>query len=247
MIDDALKSGTISCDDRGSLYQALGAIPGEESRKRLLDVAGDKSLTDVERKQALQGLWNQPMSEALSRELTDMVSSDAPGAVRAESLRMLAFGKPGESSLDTRSIAESDKDSAVRQEAVMLSAMHPGTDNRGWLEERFLNDSSPDVKAAALGSLVMQAHYGGDGESVLAHLARVRGQTTDPSLLAMIDQGEKLVRSYDPRRIDLELQRDADVYAIAARFATGPSQAAMQRQAEYYKRIVAALTTDSRR
>lgn len=241
VLDDALKNSAISAADRGALYQAIGVVPGTESQKKLLDLAGDRSLSDSERRQALQGLWNQPMDEGLSKQLTDIVAGDAPGGVRAESLRMLAFSRPGDAPVDTRSIAESDKDPSVRQEAVMLSAIQPGQDKRGWLEERFLNDSSPDVKAAALGALVMQAHYAGDGDAALGHLARVRQQTSDPAVLAMIDRGEQLVRSYDPRRVDLELKREAQTYATVARYTSGPVQREMQRQADYYQRIISSL------
>lgn len=240
-IERALSKDTLSPEDRGSLYLALGAVPGERGGELLLGAARDESLPDDERLLALRGLWNRPPDADLQRELVDIVESDAPGSMRAESLRMLALdGKEG-TGLDARRIAVDDDDPAVRSEAVMLSALEPSADSRAWLEERLLNDRSPEVKAAALGAMVVQAHYTGNGGAVLDHLARARKHTDDPDVIALIERGETMVAEGDPRRLELGLRKDAELYRQIAPLTTGPARRSMERQAEYYRRMVESL------
>jgi hypothetical protein len=241
-LEKALASAESSTADRASLYQALGAVPGEGSGARLLAAVHDEDLSETERLQALRGLWNRPEDEGLRRELADLVDGGAPGALRSESLRLLAFSGGEGSGIDTKSLAVSDRDPEVRREAVLLSALKPDADSRGWLEERLLNDRSPDVQAAALGALVVQARYTGDGEFVRNHLERVKGLTDDPDVRSLVERGERMVDEYDPRRVELELRSDADFYRDVAIYTTGAARQAMQRQSEYYRRMVEALT-----
>jgi hypothetical protein len=241
-IESALASPELSPEDRASLYQALGAVPGERSGELILSAVRDEQLPAGERLQALRGLWNRPVDEDLRRELSDLVDGDAPGPMRAESLKMLAFSEPSAAaSVDARKLAEEDRDAAVRREAVMLSALEPGADSRGWLEERLLRDRSPDVQAAALGALVVQARYTGDGAVARNQLERVKKMTDDPGIRALVERGERMVEEYDPRRVEFELKENAELYRDIAAYTSGAARQAMQRQAEYYRRMVEAL------
>jgi hypothetical protein len=161
---------------------------------------------------------------------------------------MLAMrdGETGVRSEEVRRMAEEDRDPEVRREAVELGALQGGQDSRGWLEERLLRDRSPDVQAAALGALVVQARYAGDGDRVLGHLERVERSTDDPEVLALVARGRKMVSEYDPRRIDLELKGDADFYREVAPYTTGAARRSMERQAELYRRMIEALGTKTR-
>lgn len=240
-ISSALDDRTLSDEDRGALYQALGAIESPATGERLLGVAHDPQRSDVERLQGLQGLWHRPMDDDLSRELTSILESDAPASVRAESLKMLVVNSESAAHVDVKSLAVSDADPAVRREAVLLGALEGGPDAHGWLEERLLTDNSPDVKAAALGALVLQAHYSGESGAVLDHLGLARKLTNDAQVLDLIAQGEQMVRSYDPRRFELELQADADFYGTLSKYLSGPAQRDMQRRARYLEKMVTAL------
>jgi len=265
-LEKALASGKLSAADRASVYQALGAVPGDRSRARLLGAVHDEDLPDEERLSALKGLWNRPADAELRVELADLVQGNEPGAIRAESLRILTFsdgsvgddahestsGQPPSGSderdpasgggrrapVDMRRLAEEDRDPEVRREAVVLSALRPDDDSRGWLEERLLHDRSPEVQAAALGALVVQARYTGDGDRALEHLARMKKRTTDSTVLALVARGEEMVSEYDPRRVDLELRKDAEFYRDVAPYTTGAARQAMERQAEYRRRMV---------
>jgi hypothetical protein len=97
------------------------------------------------------------------------------------------------------------------------------------------------VKAAALGALVVQAHYTGDGAAVLDHLARARKQTDDPGMLALIERGEKMVAESDPRRLELGLRADAELYRTIAPLTTGPARRSLEREAEFYRRMIASI------
>lgn len=241
-IEGALSGADLSPEDRGALYQALGAVPGERSGERILSTVRDEAMPGEERLQALRGLWNRPVDDDLRRELSGIVDGDAPGAMRAESLRMLAFSGTGSgASIDARKLAEEDRDADVRREAVMLSALEPNPDSRGWLEERLLRDRSPEVQAAALGALVVQARFTGDGDVARRELERVRRSTDDPSIRTLVERGERMVDEYDPRRIEFELKENAELYRDVALYTSGAARQAMQRQAEYFGRMVEAL------
>src|SRR5688572_26339657 len=162
---------------------------------------------------------------------------------------MLVYGEPEGQAVDLRSVATLDADPGVGAEAVQLAAMQPSAGTREWLEERLLEDDSFDVKAAALGALVYRAHYTGEGDAVLGYLSRARKFTDDERALAMIAQGEQMVKDYDPRNLDLGLVKDAQLYDTLARFTDGPARRAFQRQAKQLAGIVAALRSsqDGRR
>jgi hypothetical protein len=246
-ISSALQNPSVSEFDRGSLYQALGVIQTPETKQRLLDIAHDAQRSDFERLQGLKGLWHRPVDEALASELRGIVDSNAPGAMRAESLRMLTMNSESVPDLDVRSIAASDEDAVVRREAVLLGALQGGPDSREWLEERLLNDRSPDVKVAALGAMVMQAHYAGGGEAALDHLAHARKMTQDPQVLELISRGETMAKSYDPRRLDIELQGQAEAYNTISKYTKGPAQLEMQRQARYTEMMIQWMRSSSPR
>ncbi|MFN0243691.1 MAG: HEAT repeat domain-containing protein [Planctomycetota bacterium] len=240
-LSSALQDASLSEQDRGALYQALGAIESPATGERLLGVANDPQRSDVERLQGLQALWHRPMDDDLSHELTSILESDAPGSVRAESLKMLIVNSESAAPVDVKSLAVSDAEPAVRREAVLLGALEGGPDAHGWLEERLLTDNSPDVRAAALGAMVMQAHYSGESGAVLDHLGLARKLTNDAQVLDLIAQGEQMVRSYDPRRFELELQADAELYGSLSKYLSGPAQRDMQRRARYLEKMVTAL------
>jgi hypothetical protein len=119
--------------------------------------------------------------------------------------------------------------------------MQPSDDSRAWLEERLFQDDSMDVKAAALGALVYQAHYAGDGDAVLGYLERARKLTDDEGALAMIAEGERMVKDYDPRNLELELAGQAEFLDTVARYTEGPAARSFQRQAKQLQQIVASL------
>lgn len=242
ILERALASGSLSTEDRASVYQALGAVPDGRGSAHLLRAVNDAELPEQERLDALRGLWNRPTDAKLREELTAILEGKQPGALRAESMRLLAFSDGG-SSIDARSVAEGDPDPLVRKEAVLLRAMEPGADTRGWLEERFLSDDSDDVRAAALGAMVVQARYTGDCDAVRGHLERVKQMTDDPAVQSLVARGEEMLGEYDPRRVDLELRKDVEFYSTVARFTTGAARVGMERQAAYLQRMVDAIAS----
>ncbi len=246
-ISSALQNSAVSEADRASLYQALGVIQSPETKQRLLDVAHDTALSDTERLQGLRGLWHRTVDEELATELRGIIDSNAPAEMRAESLRMLAMNSETMPELDVLTLAAADEDDAVRREAVLLGALQGGPDTRAWLEERLLNDRSPDVKAAALSAMVVQAHYGGDGETALDYLSRARRMTEDPAVIDLIDRGETMARSYDPRRLDIQLQEQAETYKTIAKYVKGPSQLEFQRQARYMDALMRSIRANQPR
>lgn len=241
LLEDVLARPDLDAAARQALYNALGVLPGEEGADRLLALAGSDELAPEERLAGLRGLWNRPIDERLADELRGLLEGHADPALRVEALRMLANGESDAAGLDLRSLAALDDDPSVRSEAVQLAAMRPGEDTRAWLEQRLMQDDSLDVKAAALGALVYQAHYGGGGEAVLGYLAQARRYTDDEDALAMIAEGERMVKSYDPRRVDLELAEDAKLYETLARYSDGPAQRSFQRQARLLASMVSAV------
>jgi len=246
VLERALAAGSLGAVERAAIYRALGAVPGERSGERLLAAVRNGELGAEERLGALRGLWSRPADEGIRGELASLVAGDEPGPIRAESLRMLSLRAGGDGSggpaLDVRRMAEEDRDPEVRREAVVLSTLKGGEDPRGWLEERLLRDRSPDVQAAALGALVVQARFTGDSERVRSHLEGVKRSTGDPEVLALVARGEKMVSEYDPRRVELELKQDAEFYRQVAPYTTGAARQSMERQAEYYRRMVEAMT-----
>ena len=166
--------------------------------------------------------------------------------MRIEALRMLASGETTPVGVDVRQIGILDEDPLVRAEAVQLAAMQPGEDTRGWLEQRLLEDDSLDVKAAALGAMVYQAHYSGGGETVSGYLSMARKLTDDDATLALIAQGEEMVKNFDPRRIDLELEQDAEFYATMAKYTEGPASRGFSRQSRQLRGFIQALRSSGR-
>jgi hypothetical protein len=103
------------------------------------------------------------------------------------------------------------------------------------------------VKVAALGAMVMQAHYAGGGEAALDHLAHARKMTQDPQVLELISRGETMAKSYDPRRLDIELQGQAEAYNTISKYTKGPAQLEMQRQARYTEMMIQWMRSSSPR
>ncbi len=66
--------------------------------------------------------------------------------------------------------------------------------------------------------------------------------TDDPDIRSLVERGERMVDEYDPRRVELELRSNADFYRDVAIYTSGAARQAMQRQSEYYRRMVEALT-----
>lgn len=246
---DTLRAGQLTGEARQAIYNAMGVMEGEEGARFLLDLVRNPELDETERLAGLRGLWNREVDEDLAGELESVLETSEDPALRTEALRMLVHGEPAARGVDLRKVATLDDDAAVRAEAVQLAAMQPSADTREWLEERLLEDDSLDVKAAALGALVYQAHYTGDGEAVLGYLSRARKFTDDEGALAMIAQGEQMVKDYDPRNLDLGLAKEAEFYGTLARYTDGPTARAFERQARQLSGIVAALrgSLDGRR
>jgi hypothetical protein len=231
------------------VYNAMALLKGEEGADFLLDLARNGDLDEEERLAGLKGLWNRPVDERMGQELRDLFDTGTDPALRTEALRMLVYGESQGAGLDLRSIAVLDGDPGVRAEAVQLAAMQPSADARDWLEQRLLEDDSLDVKAAALGALVYQAHYTGDGDAALGYLARARKLTGDEEALAMIAEGERMVKDHDPRNLELGLAKEAEFWGKVAGYTDGPASRAFQRQAQQMQQIVSALRTtrDGRR
>jgi hypothetical protein len=181
------------------------------------------------------------VDERLTGELRDVFDTAGDSALRTEALRMLVYGESQGRGIDLRELAVLDEDPLVRAEAVQMAAMRSTENTRAWLEERLFQDDSIDVKAAALGALVYQAHYTGDGDAVLGYLERARKFTRDEEALAMIAEGERMVREYDPRNLDLRLAEEAEFLGTIARYTEGPAARQFQRQAKQLGQIVASL------
>lgn len=190
LFQDLLREHEFQGKDKQALYNAIGLSQGEEGSNFLLGLARNEDLDESERLAGLRGLWNRPVDERMASELHDVFQQAEDPALRTEALKMLAHGESAGAGLDLRAIAALDADAGVRAEAVQLAAMQPSKDTREWLESRLHEDSSLDVKAAALGALVFQAHYTGDGDAVLGYLSRARAFTRDEEALAMIAEGE---------------------------------------------------------
>jgi hypothetical protein len=249
LFQDLLRDHRLEGDAKQAVYNAMGLLKGEEGVDSLLDLARNDDLDESERLAGLRGLWNRPVDERLEQELREVFDSGNEAALRTEALRMLVYGESAGADVDLRSIAVLDDDPAVRAEAVQMAAMQPSGDTRAWLEERLLEDDSFDVKAAALGALVYQAHYTGDGDAVLGYLERARKFTSDEQALALIAEGERMVKDYDPRRLELELAEEAEVLDMVAQYTDGAPARAFQRQARQLGQIVSGLraTRDGRR
>jgi len=121
----------------------------------------------------------------------------------------------------------------------MLSALKPDADSRGWLEERLLNDRSPDVQGGrARRALVVQGALHGRRrirEEPPRAGEGIDGRSGDAR--ALVERGERMVDEYDPRRVELELRSNADFYRDVAIYTSGAARQAMQRHSEYYRRI----------
>jgi len=249
LFQDLLRDQTIDVEAKQAIYNAMGLLQGEEGADFLLGLARDDELEDSERLAGLRGLWNRPVDERLAGELRGVFASAEDSELRTEALRMLVYGESEGNGIDLRELAVLDDDPAIRAEAIQLAAMQPSSDSREWLEERLFEDGSIDVKAAALGALVYQAHYTGDGDAVLGYLERARRFTDDEGALAMITEGERMVKDYDPRSLELELAEEAEFWGKMVQYTDGPATRAFQRQAKQLGHIVTALraTRDGRR
>lgn len=247
LFQDILREQELDVRDKQALYSAMGLSQGEEGVAYLLGIARNEELDAAERLAGLRGLWNRPVDERTAGELRDVFDQAEDPALRTEALRMLSHGEMG--GLDLREIAALDADASVRAEAVQLAAMQPAENTREWLEQRLVEDDSFDVKAAALGALVFQAHYTGDGDAVLGYLSRARQFTRDEAALEMIAEGERLVREHDPRSLELGLAREAEFWGTMAKYTDGPAARSFERQARQLDQIVMGLrgTRDVRR
>lgn len=243
LFEDLMRERELGGEARQALYRAMGLAQGEAGADFLLGVARNDELDESERLAGLRGLWNREVDERLAGELRDVFDSAEDPALRTEALRMLAHGESTGAGLDLRAVAALDDDAGVRAEAVQLAAMQPGMDTREWLEERLQADRSFDVKAAALGALVYQAHYTGDGDAVLGYLERARKFTGDEQALAMIAEGERMVREHDPRSLELGLAEEAEFWGKVAGYTDGPAARSFERQAKQLSQIVCALRT----
>jgi hypothetical protein len=249
LFQDLLRDHRLEGDSKQAVYNAMGLLKGNEGADFLLDLARNDDLDDEERLAGLRGLWSRPVDERMGQELRDLFDAGTDAALRTEALRMLVYGESQGAGIDLRSIAVLDDDPAVRAEAVQMTVMQPSADTREWLEERLFQDDSLDVKAAALGALVYQAHYTGEGEAVLGYLERARKFTDDEDALAMLAEGERMVKDHDPRNLELGLAKEAEFWGTVARYTDGPASRAFERQARQLEGIVTALRTtrDGRR
>lgn len=229
-----------------AVYSALGSIETGEGEAMLLALAQDADQDPEQRLAGLRGLWNRPPIGELGAELQTLFETSDEPELRVEALRMLTSGETPPDGLDLRAIGVLDDDPAIRSEAVMLAALEAGADSRAWLEERLHQDDSFDVKAAALGGLVMHAHYGGGGEEVLGYLVRARKLAFDDDTRAMIAEGERMVREHDPRRLELELVAEAEFWSTMTRYTSGAAQRGFQRQARVLERMVGTLRAAQR-
>jgi hypothetical protein len=241
LFQDLLAEHELAGEDRQAVYNAMAVMPGDSGAEFLFSIAKNEDLDSNQRLAGLMALWNREMEAGLEGELRDVLENTRDSTLRAEALRMLAFSDEAEGGVDLREIAMLDRDPLLRAEAIQLAAMQPADDTREWLEERLLAEESLDGKASALGALVFQAHYSGDGERVLGYLERARKLTSDESALALIAEGERMVADYDPRRLELELEADAEFYRTVARYTDGPAARAFERQARQVQQIVASL------
>jgi hypothetical protein len=249
LFQDLLRDNRLEGEARQSMYNAMGILEGDEGVDFLLDVARHPELGASERLAGLRGLWSRAVDERLAGELRHVFDASEDSALRTEALRMLFYGESEGAGIDLRAVATVDDDPSVRAEAIQLAAMQPSEDTRAWLEQRLYQDGSFDVKAAALGALVYQAHYAGDGDAVLGYLERARTFTDDAEALAMIAEGERMVRDYDPRNLELRLAKEVELLDTVARYTEGPAARSFQRQAKQLGQIVASLraTRDGRR
>jgi hypothetical protein len=241
LFEDTLRDRELDAEERQAIYNAMGAMEGAQGAEFLLEQVRNEALAPEERLAGLRGLWNRAIDESLAGELGAIFENSSDAAMRVEALRMLAHGETAGAGLDLRTVATLDDRPEVRAQAIELAAMQPGEDTRGWLEERMLEDDSYDVKAAALGALVYHAHYAGDGDEVLDYLSRARMLTDDEHALAMIAQGEQMVKDYDPRNVDIRLAQEAEVWAKAAQLTDGPASRMFQRQSRVLSELVAAM------
>jgi len=241
LIEQALGSEQLDESARADLYIALGVLPDGTGALRLLDVIGNDELSATERAAGLKGLWNAELSEDVARGLEDLVLAEGDAELRAEALRILTAGEGGSSNIDLRELASLDGDPEVRSEAIIQASLEPKADNREWLEERLASDSSLDVRATALGALVMHAHYAGGGDAALVYLNRADSMTKDPEVRKMIQRGRDMVSGFDPRAIELGLAEDARVYGTIASLTEGSTSRNFARQSQQLYKMVAAL------
>lgn len=260
----AIADGSRDADSAGrrereaALWRAIAAVPGPEAMETLLEAARDPEQPTERRVMALGGLGLRALDDAALGELRDWVVGEQPAELRAEALKWLALqgaAAPGDRGADgaqaiadgeLRALAVADPAPEVRAQAVAMAALRPDPDARGWLEERLLTDKSPEVRAQALGALVVHAHYSGEGDGVLDHLRRARRLVQDPELLVLLDRGEEMVRSFDPRRLELELEREAAFCSKVAPMLEGPTSMAMRHQAALQANLVSALRAGRR-
>ena len=241
LLEQALSGDAIDEDARIALFSAMGSLPDGLGAPLLFDVVSDPDRSKAERLAGLQALWNVELDDALASRLADVLHDSTDPALRTEVLRILSSGESGLSSKNLRELASLDSDPSVRAEAVIQASMLSGADQKEWLEQRLWEDESEDVKAAALGALVMQAHYTGGGEAALSYLALAETLTNDPGVLRMIESGRTLVGDYDPRRLELELAEDGRFFSKIADLTSGAASRGFSRRARQVNRFVSAL------
>ena len=241
LLEQALANDAIDEDARTTLFSAMGSLPDGLGVPLLLDVVSDPNRSTPERLAGLQGLWNAELNDELASRLADVLNDSTDAALRTEALRILSSGEIGLSQENLRELASLDSDPGVRAEAVIQASMQTGADSKEWLEQRLWEDDSDDVKAAALGALVMQAHYTGGGEAALSYLALAETLTDDPGVLRMIEGGRTLVSNYDPRRLELKLAEDGRFWSRMADMTSGAAGRGFSRRARQVSRFVSAL------
>jgi len=241
LLEQALTSNAIDEDSKIALFSAMGSLPDGLGVPLLLDVVSDPSRSTAERLAGLQGLWSAELNDELASRLADVLNDSTDAALRTEALRILSSGEIGLSQENLRELASLDSDPGVRAEAVIQASMQTGADSKEWLEQRLWEDDSDDVKAAALGALVMQAHFTGGGEAALSYLALAQTLTDDPGVLSMIESGRRLVNDFDPRRLELDLAEDSRFFSTMAAMTSGATSRGFSRRARQVNRFVLAL------
>jgi len=245
LIEQALAREDLDDVARTDMYIALGALPGSDGAQKLIDIVADGERSAEDRAAGLKGLWNSELNGEMALTLQDVVLAEGDPAVRVEALRLLNSGAGPLGDLDVRDLASLDADPSVRSEAIVQASMEPSADTRDWLEERMASDSSVEVKAAALGALVMHAHYAGGGDAVSTYLNRAGSLSKDPEVQRMIQRGRDLVSSHDSRSVELGLAEDARIFSKIASVTDGVTSRSFERQSQQLYKVIAALRAAS--
>jgi hypothetical protein len=232
---------------REALYRALATVPGEEGVRKVLDTVNDTSLPAEERLLGLKGLWNREIDSSLQGALSRVVKEEQDPGMRVEAMRMLFFSGATEGKTELRDLAVDDRDPRVRAQAVSLAAMQKSEDPRGWLEERLLRDSSMAVKTAALEGIVMHAHMSGKPEKTAEYLSVAKRLARDEKTVRLIERGQALLESYDPRDMDLGLREEARKWSLIAGYTSGQAARQFNLQSQMLERLGKALESGAGR